>query len=64
VTVRHAKSTDIAEYYAVGAEKIVYVRVSNRYPAPPVCLTCRRNDCEHVQDVEDAISAGKVERAA
>jgi len=34
----------------------VMLRVSVRFPVPPVCLTCRKNDCEHVKDLEDLLS--------
>ena len=42
-----------ADYYRLGK---VMLRVSVRFPVPPVCLSCRRNDCEHVKDLEDLLS--------
>lgn len=36
----------LADYYRVDG---VTIRVSVLYPTPPVCLSCRRNDCGHVE---------------
>jgi len=47
-----------ADYYRVQAgERAVSVRVSVRYPVPPLCLTCIRFDCEHAEAVAEYLEA-------
>lgn len=39
-----------AEYHRLTlGPTTVTIRVSTRFGVPPVCMTCRRNDCDHVQ---------------
>ena len=45
--------TSLADYYRVDCQPPVMVRVSVRYPVPPLCLTCVKLDCAHAELVED-----------
>ena len=51
-TIRHVQSTDAAEYFRVaGKSGPVTVRLSNRYPVAPLCLTCITFTCKHAEAV-------------
>lgn len=57
-TIRHVQSTDAAEYFRVaGKSGPVTVRLSNRYPVAPLCLTCITFTCKHAEAVADYLIA-------